>query len=88
MKTYSRRPVAFKVIDDVCYIIDSFETKSAYKLNETSTSLWLQLEHQKTLPELVSSLMDEFEDVDAKELEQDIKAHLDELIQNSLIYES
>lgn len=88
MKTYSRKQVAFKVIDDICYIIDSFETKAAYKLNETSTSVWLQLDKQKTLQELVTSLMDEYEDVDAKELEQDIKSHLDELVQNSLVYES
>lgn len=88
MKTYSRRQVAFKIIDDVCYVIDSFETKAAYKLNETSTSIWLHLEKDKSLTELVSCLMEEFEDIDAAELEQDIKTHLDELIQNSLVHES
>lgn len=86
MKSYSRKQIPFKVMDGICYIIDSFETKSAFKLNEVSTSVWLFLESAKTEEEIMGHLLDEY-DVEKEELQQDLQPLLQQMIADSLINE-
>ncbi|MBY0516476.1 MAG: PqqD family protein [Bacteriovoracaceae bacterium] len=88
MKTYIRRQVPFKVMDEICYIIDSFETKAAYKLNTTSTSLWLFLSEPRTFDEILSHFRSEFEDMTQADLEADVEEVIQEFIKMSLINEA
>ncbi len=88
MKSYSRRQVPFKVIDGICYIIDSFQTKSAYKLNETSPTLWLFLSEKRTFEEIIKHFMDEYEGMTPDELQADTTKLISEMIDQSLIHDA
>lgn len=87
MKTYQRSHLPFKIIEGTCYIIDSFKSKSAYKLNETSADLWIFLEKKRTYSEILEYFQESYEIQDLKDLEQDMTQIISELTTQSLVHE-
>lgn len=87
MKTYQRVKIPFKIIDETCYIIDSFNNKAAYKLNETSTELWNLLENPHNFDQIVDHFQTEFDYDEETDLVKDLEEILLDLKNQSLIYE-
>lgn len=88
MNKYLRNALAFKIIGEDCFIIDSFKNKAAYKLNESATSLWTFLETPKTKEEIFQYFKEEYEVLDEVDLMADLDLLLSSMIEDSLIHES
>lgn len=54
-------------------------------LNETGKCIWLALEKGATEEEIVQKLLLEFEGAEKEKLEQDVKAFIQKLAENSII---
>ena len=60
-------------------------SKSAIVLNPTGAQIWQRLETPQTAAQLLQPLQAQFPDIEAAQLQRDIEAYLNELIEQKLV---
>tara|TARA_Y100001936_G_scaffold254157_1_gene325917 strand:- start:365 stop:637 length:273 start_codon:yes stop_codon:yes gene_type:complete len=86
-KTYSRNPAVTETdIDDELFLVEP-ESEEVFYMDTVSAGLWRLLEEPASFQDIISVYSAAFPDSDSKQIENDLRKALDDLLERGLALE-